>query len=140
MAFVVTDACIRCKYMDCVTVCPVDCFREGENMLVIAPGECIDCGACWGACPARAILADSEAGADQWTEHNRTYAGIWPMVARKAGQTPPDADAFCGVAGKFDAFFSADPGAGNVPDARWLADYLERPLGEDGGRLQGKNR
>lgn len=140
MAFVVTDACIRCKYMDCVTVCPVDCFREGATMLVIAPDECIDCGACWGVCPARAILADSEAGADQWTGHNRDYAAKWPMVARKDGQTPPDADDFCGMAGKFDAFFAPEPGDGNFPDTRWLAEYLERSLGQDGRRLQGKSQ
>ena len=56
MTYVVTDACIRCKYMDCVEVCPVDCFYEGENMLVINPSECIDCGVCEPECPAEAIL------------------------------------------------------------------------------------
>ena len=54
MTYVVTDACIRCKYMDCVEVCPVDCFYEGENMLVINPNECIDCGVCEPECPAEA--------------------------------------------------------------------------------------
>ena len=56
MTFVVTDNCIKCKYMDCVEVCPVDCFTEGENMLVIHPDECIDCGVCEPECPAEAIL------------------------------------------------------------------------------------
>ena len=60
MTYVVTDACIRCKYMDCVEVCPVDCFYEGENMLVINPNECIDCGACVPACPVEAIFALDE--------------------------------------------------------------------------------
>ena len=60
MTYVVTDACIKCKYMDCVEVCPVDCFYEGENMLVIHPDECIDCGVCEPECPPEAILPDSE--------------------------------------------------------------------------------
>ena len=58
MTYVVTDACIRCKYMDCVEVCPVDCFYEGENMLVIHPDECIDCGVCEPECPPE--------DADEW--------------------------------------------------------------------------
>ena len=65
MTYVVTDACIRCKYMDCVEVCPVDCFYEGENMLVINPSECIDCGVCEPECPAEAILPDTESGLEQ---------------------------------------------------------------------------
>ena len=60
MTYVVTDNCIKCKYMDCVEVCPVDCFYEGENMLVIHPDECIDCGVCEPECPAEAILPDGE--------------------------------------------------------------------------------
>src|SRR6516164_5252688 len=62
MTYVVTEACIRCKYMDCVEVCPVDCFYEGENMLVIHPDECIDCGVCEPECPVDAIIPDSEPG------------------------------------------------------------------------------
>ena len=64
MTYVVIEACIKCKYMDCVEVCPVDCFYEGENMLVINPNECIDCGVCEPECPAEAILPDTEDGAD----------------------------------------------------------------------------
>ena len=60
MTYVVTEACIKCKYTDCVEVCPVDCFYEGENMLVIHPDECIDCGACVPACPVEAIFALDE--------------------------------------------------------------------------------
>ena len=75
MTYVVTDACIRCKYMDCVEVCPVDCFYEGENMLVINPSECIDCGVCEPECPAEAILPDTESGLEQWLELNATYLG-----------------------------------------------------------------
>ena len=65
MTYIVTDACIRCKYMDCVEVCPVDCFHEGPNMLVIDPDECIDCGACEPACPVTAIYAEDDVPADQ---------------------------------------------------------------------------
>ena len=71
MAYVVTEACIKCKYMDCVEVCPVDCFYVGENMLVIHPDECIDCGVCEPECPAEAILPDTETGTDKWLEINR---------------------------------------------------------------------
>ena len=62
MTYVVTEACIKCKYTDCVEVCPVDCFYEGENMLVIHPDECIDCGVCEPECPADAIKPDTEPG------------------------------------------------------------------------------
>jgi ferredoxin len=61
VTFVVTDNCIKCKYMDCVEVCPVDCFYEGDNMLVIHPDECIDCGVCEPECPAEAIVPDTQA-------------------------------------------------------------------------------
>jgi ferredoxin len=65
MTYVVTDNCIKCKYMDCIEVCPVDCFYEGANMLVIHPDECIDCGACEPVCPVKAIFAEDETP-DQW--------------------------------------------------------------------------
>ena len=71
MTYVVTDACIRCKYMDCVEVCPVDCFYEGENMLVINPSECIDCGVCEPECPAEAILPDTESGPGEMARAQR---------------------------------------------------------------------
>ena len=74
MTYVVTEACIRCKYMDCVEVCPVDCFYEGENMLVIHPDECIDCGVCEPECPVDAILPDTETEAETWLELNRDYS------------------------------------------------------------------
>ena len=62
MTYIVNDNCIKCKYMDCVEVCPVDCFYEGENMLVIHPDECIDCGVCEPECPVDAIKPDTEPG------------------------------------------------------------------------------
>ena len=65
MAYVVTESCIKCKYTDCVDVCPVDCFREGPNMLVIDPEECIDCGACEPECPVEAIFPE-DALPDKW--------------------------------------------------------------------------
>ncbi len=113
MTYVVTDACIRCKYMDCVEVCPVDCFYEGENMLVINPNECIDCGVCEPECPAEAILPDTESGLEQWLELNNNFSAQWPNVTRKADQTPADADAHKGEDGKFDKYFSPEPGAGD---------------------------
>ena len=86
MTYVVTDACIRCKYMDCVEVCPVDCFYEGENMLVINPSECIDCGVCEPECPAEAILPDTENGLEQWLELNKTFSA--PMAQRHPQERP----------------------------------------------------
>ena len=113
MTYVVTDACIRCKYMDCVEVCPVDCFYEGENMLVINPNECIDCGVCEPECPAEAILPDTESGLEKWLELNSTYSAEWPNITRKK-DSPADADEHKGEEGKFDKYFSADPGAGRL--------------------------
>lgn len=109
MTFVVTEACIKCKYMDCVEVCPVDCFYEGENMLVIHPDECIDCSVCEPECPAEAILPDTDQGADAWLQLNRDYAEKWPNIARK-GASPPDAEQYDGVANKFEKYFSPNPG------------------------------
>jgi ferredoxin len=84
MTYVVTESCIRCKYMDCVEVCPVDCFYVGANMLVIHPDECIDCGVCEPECPVEAIVPDSDDKAAAWVEQNRTYAIAWPNITRKA--------------------------------------------------------
>ena len=83
MTFAVTEACIRCKYTDCVEVCPVDCFYEGDTMLVIHPDECIDCGVCEPECPAEAIIADTEEGSDKWVELNRKYSEIWPNITEQ---------------------------------------------------------
>ncbi|MEP7008465.1 MAG: ferredoxin FdxA [Sphingomonas bacterium] len=113
MTYVVTDACIKCKYMDCVEVCPVDCFYEGENMLVINPSECIDCGVCEPECPAEAILPDTESGLEQWLELNNSFSSQWPNVTRKNDQTPADADEHKGETGKYDKFFSPEPGTGD---------------------------
>jgi ferredoxin len=109
MTYVVTENCIRCKYMDCVEVCPVDCFYVGENMLVIHPDECIDCGVCEPECPAEAIVPDSDDRAAAWAEQNRTYSdNQWPNITRK-GVPPADADEWKDKPGKA-ALFSAEPG------------------------------
>ena len=108
MTYIVMDPCIKCKFMDCVEVCPVDCFYEGENFLAINPDECIDCGVCEPECPADAILPDSESGMEKWLEVNREYAGKWPNITRK-GEAPADADQWKGVADKFAQHFSAEP-------------------------------
>jgi len=112
VTFVVTENCIKCKYMDCVEVCPVDCFYEGENMLVIHPDECIDCGVCEPECPAEAIFADSESGLDRWLTLNAEYAQTWPNIAVKR-EPPPDAKDFDGVPDKFEQYFSPEPGQGD---------------------------
>src|SRR5690606_16917548 len=71
MSYVVTENCIKCKYMDCVEVCPVDCFHEGDSMLVIDPEQCIDCGICVPECAAKAILPDADSELKQWAAFNR---------------------------------------------------------------------
>jgi ferredoxin len=109
MTYVVTENCIRCKYMDCVEVCPVDCFYAGENMLVINPSECIDCGVCEPECPAKAIVPDSDDCASAWAETNATYAEQWPRITRK-GEPPTDADEWRDKSDK-GKLFSAQPAA-----------------------------
>ena len=112
MTYVVTEACIKCKFMDCVEVCPVDCFYEGENMLVINPDECIDCGVCEPECPAEAIKADTEPGLEKWLSVNAEYSRTWPNIAQK-GEAPADAKEMQGVEDKFEKFFNPAPGAGS---------------------------
>jgi ferredoxin len=111
MTYVVTEDCIKCKYMDCVEVCPVDCFYEGENMLVIHPDECIDCGVCEPECPPQAIIPDSDARAGRWLKMNTDFSLKWPNITRK-GTAPADADAWKGVQDKFEKYFTPNPGKG----------------------------
>ena len=112
MTYVVTEACISCKYMDCVEVCPVDCFYEGENMLVINPSECIDCGVCEPECPAEAILPDTEDGLEKWLELNNDL--FRPMAQHHPqARSPADADEWKGVEGKYEKHFSPEPGQGD---------------------------
>ena len=88
MTYVVNESCIKCKLMDCVEVCPVDCFYEGENMLVIHPDECIDCGVCEPECPVDAIKPDTEPGLEKWLSINTEYAKLWPNITSSRNLRP----------------------------------------------------
>lgn len=101
MTYVVTDNCIRCKYTDCVEVCPVDCFHEGSNFLVIDPEECIDCDLCVAECPAEAIFPEEELPEEflVFTEINARLARIWPVISTKKDALP-DAEEWDGVKNK----------------------------------------
>lgn len=101
MTFVVTESCIRCKYTDCVEVCPVDCFYEGPNFLVINPDECIDCALCEPECPVNAIYAEDELPEDakHFLEINRRLSVKWPNINAKKPALP-DADQWAEVKDK----------------------------------------
>ena len=93
MTYVVKDECIKCKHTDCVEVCPVDCFYEGVNTLVINPDECIDCGVCEPECPVEAIVADTgtnvaKSELDYWIHVNTEYAKTWPNITKKKDALP----------------------------------------------------
>jgi ferredoxin len=107
MTYVVVEACIKCKLTDCVEVCPVDCFYEGENMLVIHPDECIDCGVCEPECPIDAIKPDTDDGLADWLELNREYAEKWPNITRQKDPLP-DSDEWRDVKDK-KQYFSSNP-------------------------------
>ena len=109
MPFVVTENCIKCKYTDCVEVCPVDCFYEGETMLVINPDECIDCGVCEPECPIDAIVPDSDPKAAPMMAVNRDFSSSWPNITRRKDPLP-EADAMKNEPNKFERFFSDKPG------------------------------
>lgn len=108
MTYVVVENCIKCKHTDCVAVCPVDCFYEGENMLVIHPDECIDCGVCEPECPVDAIRADTEPSMEKWVELNAELAALWPVITEQK-DPPADAEDWNNVEGKL-AHLSRDPG------------------------------
>jgi ferredoxin len=112
MTYVVTEVCIKCKYTDCVEVCPVDCFYEGENMLVINPDECIDCGVCEPECPIGAIIPDHDKKAEAWLELNREYGVKWPVITKKKPALL-EADEFKTVEDKFTKYFSPKAGEGD---------------------------
>lgn len=101
MTFVVTESCIKCKYTDCVEVCPVDCFHEGPNFLVIDPEECIDCTLCEPECPVDAIMPDDDVPTDQehMTELNAELSLIWPVITIRK-DPPEDADDWAEVKDK----------------------------------------
>jgi ferredoxin len=108
MTYVVTENCIKCKFMDCVGVCPVNCFHEGENFLTIDPNECIDCGVCEAECPANAIVSDSDPKFEEWKDINAQYAAKWPVISKK-GQPLPDAEEWKGKPDKAP-LLSPNPG------------------------------
>lgn len=101
MTYVVTDNCIACKFTDCVEVCPVDCFYEGENTLVIHPDECIDCALCEPECPIEAIFAEDEVpeGQENFIQLNAELAEVWPNITEQIDPLP-DAEKWDGVEGK----------------------------------------
>jgi ferredoxin len=103
MTHVVTESCIRCKYTDCVDVCPVDCFREGPNFLSIDPEECIDCAVCIPECPVNAILPEEDVSADQqkFIALNAELSKGWPSITKRKAPLP-DADEWKDVKNKLD--------------------------------------
>ncbi len=112
MTYIVKDECIKCKLTDCVEVCPVDCFYEGENMLVINPDECIDCGVCEPECPINAIVADTsyeENDKDKWLLLNKKFSAIWPNIVKKK-EPMNDHEKFKNIADKHSKYFSEKPG------------------------------
>jgi ferredoxin len=107
MTFVVDDACLRCRFTDCVDVCPVDAFHAGEAMLVIDPEACIDCGVCEPECPADAIRPDTEAD-PYWLKVNTDLSEHWPVITSRE-PAPSDAKDWVGVKGKAERWFSDKP-------------------------------
>ena len=112
MTYAVDEKCIKCKYMDCVEVCPVDCFYEGENMLVINPDECIDCGVCEPECPINAIVADinyESEDKEKWLLLNKKFSALWPNITKKKDPMP-DHEKFREMKDKHEKYFSEKPG------------------------------
>ena len=103
MTFVVTENCIKCKYTDCVEVCPVDCFHEGPNFLVIDPEECIDCTLCEPECPAEAIYPEDDLpeGQEKFIKINAELSLEWTVITEQK-DPPPDAEEWDGKEGKLD--------------------------------------
>ena len=111
MTYIVKDECIKCKLTDCVEVCPVDCFYEGENMLVINPDECIDCGVCEPECPINAIVSDQVEieNKDKWLLINREYSNKWPNINKRKDPLK-DNEKFRKETNKLEKYFSDKPG------------------------------
>ena len=109
MTYIVNDNCIKCKLTDCVDVCPVDCFYEGKNMLVIKPDECIDCGVCEPECPVDAIKADTEEGSKKWLEVNKKFSAKWPNITKRKDPMP-EHEKYREIKNKFEKHFSEKPG------------------------------
>jgi len=126
MTFIVTGECIKCKYLDCIEVCPVDCFYEGENMVVIHETQCIDCGVCKPECPVNAIIPEKHKDTPEekrkyWLDINIKYSKIWPNLTTKDAGPLPDAAVWDpGKMYKGDPekkeHFSEEPGLGDDDD------------------------
>ena len=113
MTYIVNDKCIKCKLMDFVEVCPVDCFYEGENFLVIKADECIDCGVCEPECPINAIEPDTNENVSQWVEINKKYSEKWPNITKKReNDVPQDQEKWRNVKDKLK-YLSEKPGKGD---------------------------
>tara|TARA_B100000809_G_scaffold110276_1_gene108807 strand:- start:98 stop:439 length:342 start_codon:yes stop_codon:yes gene_type:complete len=113
MTYIINDKCIKCKLLDCVEVCPVDCFYEGENMLVIKPDECIDCGVCEPECPINAIEPDTNDTAIKFVELNTKYSETWPNITKKRDDAvPKDQEKWRNVENKLK-YLSEKPGKGD---------------------------
>jgi len=115
VTYLVIDNCIKCKHTDCVEVCPVDCFYEGENFLAINPDECIDCGVCEPECPVGAIVPDNALQDEdlvKWTDINHKYSLIWPNITQQKA-APDDAEKWADVPNKYEEHFSEEPGTGD---------------------------
>jgi len=112
MAYAVTEACIKCKFTDCVEVCPVDCFYEGANMLIIHPDECIDCGVCEPECPAEAIVPDTAPGVERWVDLAKMHVDSWPNITVRRDPLP-EADDWNGRDDKLD-HLDPEPGTGDT--------------------------
>lgn len=109
MTFIVTEQCIQCKYTDCVEVCPVDCFHEGPNFLVINPETCIDCALCVPECPVEAIYAEDDLPEEysEYLELNAELASIWPEIS-EAKDPLPDADVWADQPNKKEKLIVAE--------------------------------
>ena len=112
MPYVVNQKCVLCKHTSCVEVCPVDCFYEGENMLVINPDECIDCGVCEPECPIDAIVADTDESLqdkEKWLLLNKKFSAIWPNISKKKDPME-EHKKFREIKNKYEKHFSEKPG------------------------------
>lgn len=110
MAFVVTESCIRCKFMDCIVPCPVDCFHEGPDFVVINPDECIDCNICAVECPVNAIYQDKDLpeGQKEFIEVNKNLSQVWPRAVVGVSAPHPEAEKWRHVADKKELLLGAE--------------------------------
>ena len=104
MTYLVNDKCIMCKHTSCVEVCPVDCFYEGENVLVINPDECIDCGVCEPECPEDAIIPDNLEENNKWLDFNTKWSAKWPVITKPKDPLPDHAK-HSGEENKLEKYF-----------------------------------